>query len=119
MPIRSWFVLWLAPPAVALVVGAFILARRYCSRRATGLAGMALCVLAGEWLFRAVQVFGPDHWFPNVSSGSAVSAVMVVATAREVLHAGCIVLLVCAVVADRWPVKASGPEADYRDPPAG
>ena len=35
--------------------------------------------------------------------------------AREAWEAGCLLLLVAAVVADRRPVAPTGPEADYGD----
>jgi hypothetical protein len=122
MPIDFWYHLPRVPLAAALVVAAVILARRHGSRRATALAVVALSGLAGDWLFGIVLWDVVDAWVKDGPPDSVDVKLRMewrLGVAREAWRAACVVLLVCAVVADRRPTKPSGPEADYRDPPAG
>jgi hypothetical protein len=115
----DWFLILLRIPfPVALVVAAVILIRRHRSRRATALAAAALIGLALDWL---VFSFGGwtvvDHLTDSRSFDTKYQVFSGVQIGQAVWGAACIVLLVCAVVADRRPAPQSGPEADYRDPP--
>jgi hypothetical protein len=108
---------WLfrVPVGLALVIGLIVLIRhRHRSRKAAGLALAALSVLGGWWLawliadvtnvWRLLPIEWRDvvHW----------TAIWV----RELCLAGCLLLLVIAVLADRGGPPPTAPEADYADP---
>jgi hypothetical protein len=116
-----WFDYWVyqVPFAVAMVAAAVVLVRRHRSRRATGLAVVALAGLAGDWLLNLFLWLGTDfYWSGAVPDDLRGWLYPGITLARTVCGAGCIFLLVCAVTADRRPTPPAGPEADYRDPPA-
>src|SRR6478609_2328933 len=106
MPTDVWIYLRQVPIAVALVVAAVVLFRHHRSRRATGLAAMALGGQAVWWLFDTGLWAGNWKLMEEMSPEARMRLILCMATAREVWWAACIVLLVCAVVVDRRPTPA-------------
>jgi len=114
-----WLYLRPVPVGIVLVVAAVVLFRRHRSRRATGLAALALGGQAVWWLFDAGLLWGGYwNWISGMSPEAITRLIQCMAMAREAWWATCIVLFVCAVVADRRLTPA-GPEVDYHDRPAG
>jgi hypothetical protein len=122
--IDLWLWLERAPSGLILVVAFAVLFRnRRRSRRATGLALVALYVLGSMWLlwtglWVSFGLWG-DAWRDAVLKNQSV--IMGATLLTEILRAGCILLVVFAVVTDRQRVAITGPEADYvddRDPGA-
>lgn len=108
---------WLfrVPVGLTLVIGIIVLIRhRRRSRKAAGLALAALSVLGVWWLaWLVADVTGmwgtvPAEWRDVVH--------WIAVWVRELCLAGCLLLLVFAVLADRRGGPPTGPEADYADP---
>src|SRR5262245_58014165 len=96
----------------ALIV--LLRSRRY-SRRASSLALLAICGLAGLWLFDIGIWHGRKLWRGQFEwESQAITAKLVI---HHVLLAAGILMLVCAVVMDRRPRPPSEAEADYVDNP--
>ncbi len=113
-----WHILFNLPEGLALAAGIYVLTRRRRrSRKATGLALAALYILATWWAVEvgvrvAVNGFGALNALPP----DAVQPVVYVYSGlRTCWHAGCLLLLVYAVVADRCPGQPGEAEADYAD----
>lgn len=97
-----WLIAHSVPFALMLAVGAFILLRhRHRSRKATGLAFIALCGFAGWWLFDVVLVLAFPLWKSSVADDRFVTLVTIVDGCRQLCHGACVLLLVFAIVIDR------------------
>jgi hypothetical protein len=55
----------------------------------------------------------------NMPADSLIGRLLVHHAVSDIAVGTCVLLLACAVVAGRRPPTRLGPEADYRDPPAG
>jgi hypothetical protein len=111
-----WMWLYLTPLGLMLVVGLVVLARhRRRSRRATGLAIVALAGLGASWLVLIAEVATFRLWGNALPANWIMEIVTSFGLLRQLLEASCILLLVFAVVADRRAGRATGPEADYAD----
>jgi hypothetical protein len=106
------------PMAAALVAGAVILVRRRPPRRATVYAATALAGLGGDWLFSVALSLGAGSLYDSLPPDRLTNVILAIGAARAGWQAACVLLLVCAVVADRRPPKPSGPEGDYGEPAA-
>ena len=106
--------------ALTLVVGLVILRRhRRRSRRATGLALVALAAWGGVWLAGIVLWAASDWWQAALPRDALLTFLMGWSAVNHLCELACILLLVCATVADRKPAAPTGPESDYADAPAG
>ena len=117
-------VVWLALSAegVILLAAAVLLIRhRRRSRRATGLALVAVLGLAGDWLLNAVTLATWNWWSRALSADNwPAETWTMIANVMGLLHKlwrlGCVSLFVWAALADWHATVAAGPEADFRDP---
>ena len=113
-------VLWLnvfAEGVILLAAAVLLIRHRRRSRRATGLALVAVLCLAGDWLFGVVALATWDWWFRALSDDTFLVIVQVKGYLTKLWRLGCVLLFVWAALADRHTPVAPGPEADYRDPP--
>jgi hypothetical protein len=114
-----WYYLYEVPVGIALAIAAVTLIRhRRRSRKAAGLALAATAGLIGWWIVGVWATATNLGWGTVVPPKWWATAARIFSTVTQAWLAGCLLLLVFAVVADRRRGAPTGPEADYAEPEA-